>query len=275
MNTVPGKKWFAGNDTKKLAILEALIKGKRRYMEIWNFVKERIGNKTTFQLYLAQLEDEGLIKRTKFSKKRVEFELLVSGEQIEEISKKISAVGLIENMKRLHGLSIGFLEDAEPFIRGDKGYYEWAEAVLIESFFWDGSLPHCLIGKGLDFSGIDEPDIIPCFVLQLGDEFKITRQLTDEELEFPMTDSLKKELKAKGITTYQIDEQFLCLTLPFLLKQLFLKFMNMRAEMQNIDPNEREKWLKAALDFEAVLSFKLSGRELLKKNGFEKIFKER
>jgi hypothetical protein len=100
VKTKPGKTWDPDNADKKYAILIALMDGKKRYKDIWNSVKGKIGSKTTFQLYLTQLEKEEKISRKKTSHKQVEFKLLLNDQQKKELQEKRAIAGIIENIKK-------------------------------------------------------------------------------------------------------------------------------------------------------------------------------
>jgi len=239
-DTVPGEKWHATDAEKKLIILDALLKGKKRYMEIWYHVRSKIGSKHTFQLYLSQLEEEGLIERRKLSHKRVEFDLHVTGKKRRDLVDKLLSAGLTEDVRKLPYRVVGYTEGPlHSLAVNDTSLNEvlcsdiprWVEKIdfTIKSSF-DPELP---------YAGL------PAFIFLADPHFK--------------------EMK---------DEQFFVVGLPWLLDILLIKIMDIKAQMHNADRANPLEWLRKALDFEVVIAFKLSGKELLKSLDMEKIRKQ-
>jgi hypothetical protein len=198
-------------------------------------VKTKIGSKTTFQLYLAKLEEEGTISKRKLSHKRVEFELLIDDEEIRKLERKLGSRGLTDQMRKLDTQLIGVLEGSLHTLPvNDSSLNECISASVPK---WVENIN--LSDRNLYNSELENGDF-PSFALLLGKEFE------------------KK-------TISQLDEQFFLQGLNLLLGQLFLKFIEMRAKMQHPDPANREDWLRKSLDFEAVIAFNLTGRKILEK----------
>jgi DNA-binding HxlR family transcriptional regulator len=236
--TEPGKKWEANNPEKRLVILEALLQGRKRYMEIWNHVRPKIGNKNTFQLYLAKLEEQGVIKRRKLSHKRVEFELLYLKEERDKLEKKLCSMGLIDTIRELNVIFTGPLEGSLEQV------YSHLDELLVSSMpRWIGNIDFS--SPSLFISEPTEKDR-PSVVLLFGKEFA-------------------------NKTICELDDQFFSYEINELLKRLLCKFMMMRMKIQHGEIADKVDWLRKALDFEAVIAFNLPGRRLIEKLDMKEI----
>ena len=58
-----------------------------------------------------------------------------------------------------------------------------------------------------------------------------------------------------------------------MLDLLLLKFMEINEKTHNASRENPEEWLKKTLDFEVVIAFKLTGKELAKSLDMEKMRK--
>jgi DNA-binding HxlR family transcriptional regulator len=231
--TTPGIAWHPCDAEKKLAVLNAIHHGNKRYTAILKFVKNEnnINSKITLNLYLKKLEDEKWIRRNKISHKRVEYEFIGSDEQLKDTQKKLQLYGASDFMKRGHP----YLIDISEKIGRPSGEFESLQSLSLPKWFDEIDL--LKIGIVQDQSHIPYQDF-PAFSLITGKEFE-------------------------GKTVSEIDEQLILYDLPHLRDALFLKFMEISARLNHANENDKQEWLKKALGFEALITFRLNGKMLL------------